>query len=86
MSTNGHQCGSATVMCGTAATAAESPSRLRDALAQLKAWIEWRREARMALDALHRMSDRELHDMGLARGDIERVARQHPPGRPTQLR
>lgn len=31
--------------------------------------------ARVTRDALHRLSDRELTDIGLSRSDIERVAR-----------
>jgi uncharacterized protein YjiS (DUF1127 family) len=33
-----------------------------------------RREAHAALEALQAMSDRDLHDMGLARCEIDRVA------------
>ena len=40
-------------------------------VAGLTAW----REARVTRNALHKLTDRELDDIGLCRGDIERVAR-----------
>ena len=40
-------------------------------VAGLSAW----RDARMTRNALHKLTDRELDDIGLSRGDIERVAR-----------
>ena len=41
-------------------------------LARLAAW----NNARMTRKSLHRLSDRELDDIGLCRGDIEDVARR----------
>lgn len=38
-----------------------------------------RRERRTALEELHAMSDRELKDIGITRGDIDRVVRQPSP-------
>ena len=42
----------------------------------LGAWHERRRAARVALQELNAMSDRELRDIGIARSDIEHVAAQ----------
>ncbi|MDF3853308.1 DUF1127 domain-containing protein [Paracoccus sp. P2] len=39
--------------------------------AALSAW----NDARMTRNALSRLTDRELDDIGLCRGDIERIAR-----------
>ncbi|MBU2956941.1 DUF1127 domain-containing protein [Paracoccus sp. 1_MG-2023] len=40
----------------------------------ISAFVGWR-ETRLTRKELSRLSDRELDDIGLARGDIERVAR-----------
>lgn len=40
----------------------------------LDAWLERRRVAAVALRDLGRMSERELLDIGLTRGDVHRVA------------
>ena len=44
-------------------------------LRRLAAYLANRRERRMAADALHRFSDRELWDVGLSRGDILSIGR-----------
>lgn len=44
-------------------------------VARLTAWVSASIEARQTRRELSRLSDRELADIGLARGDIERVAR-----------
>ncbi|KGJ04495.1 protein of unknown function [Paracoccus halophilus] len=41
--------------------------------AALSAW----NDARVTKNALNRLTDRELDDIGLCRGDIERIARAH---------
>nr|WP_074221719.1 DUF1127 domain-containing protein [Rhodovulum sp. ES.010] len=43
---------------------------LPDLLGRLAAW----NDARVTRHALSRLSDRELDDIGLSRGDIERIA------------
>lgn len=44
-------------------------------VARLTAWVSASIEVRQTRRELSRLSDRELADIGLARGDIERVAR-----------
>jgi uncharacterized protein YjiS (DUF1127 family) len=41
---------------------------------RLNAWLERRRAAAAALQALDTMTDRELRDIGLTRFDVQRVA------------
>jgi len=45
---------------------------LTDTLATLAAW----KEQRATRDALNKLSDRELDDIGLCRGDIDVIARR----------
>jgi uncharacterized protein YjiS (DUF1127 family) len=42
----------------------------------LDAWLDRRHAAHIALEQLSVMDERELHDIGLTRSDIEWVARQ----------
>ncbi|WP_022705897.1 MULTISPECIES: DUF1127 domain-containing protein [Paracoccus] len=42
----------------------------------VSAFVGWR-ETRQTRKELSRLSDRELDDIGLSRGDIERIARGH---------
>ncbi|MBU2980982.1 DUF1127 domain-containing protein [Lentibacter algarum] len=42
-------------------------------IAMVSAW----NDARITRNALSTLSDRELEDIGLCRGDIERIAEQH---------
>lgn len=53
-----------------------SARRMRMLAHALSNWLEHRRAARVALKELSAMSDRELHDVGLSRAEIEWVARQ----------
>ena len=53
---------------------------LRAIARTLGRWLERRRAARVALQELSAMSDRELRDIGIARSDIERVAAQSSLG------
>ena len=43
--------------------------------AMIGAFVAWN-DARITRKALHALSDRELEDIGLARGDIDEVARR----------
>ncbi len=45
---------------------------LNDTLATLTAW----KKERATRDALNKLSDRELDDIGLCRGDIDMIARR----------
>ena len=47
---------------------------VRSVAKTLDAWLEKRRVAAAALVDFSTMSDRELHDMGLSRVDVHRVA------------
>lgn len=53
---------------------------VKSAAAKLTAYIEYRR----TFDVLAGMTDRELEDIGISRGDIPAVARGHDP-RPQQI-
>lgn len=58
-----------------AATALQAGARRVITLAKrLDAWLERRQIATAALHELASMSDRELHDIGLSRTDVNRVA------------
>jgi uncharacterized protein YjiS (DUF1127 family) len=66
---------------------------LRRALRRTKSFLDDRiaaalaeRERRAARFALHRMSDRELRDIGLSRGDIDQISRCSGPQRPHSVR
>ena len=59
--------------------------RARALAKRLDTWLARRRAAREALGALSAMSDRDLRDIGIARSDIERVAR-HDPREPGDIR
>ncbi|TRW95995.1 DUF1127 domain-containing protein [Paracoccus sp. M683] len=52
-------------------TASRSTGVLGQLLALLTAW----NDARVTRNSLSRLTDRELDDIGLCRGDIERIAR-----------
>ncbi|MEA3153586.1 MAG: hypothetical protein QOK44_1175 [Betaproteobacteria bacterium] len=52
-----------------------SARRVRRIAVALQTWITRRRAARAALTALHAMSERELHDIGLARAGRHRACR-----------
>ena len=54
----------------------------RQGLARFARWVGKARERRCLRAILGAMSRRELADIGLARGDIERVACGLPPPRP----
>jgi uncharacterized protein YjiS (DUF1127 family) len=61
----------------TAATLPRSPAALGEALRALRAvaqrldaWLEARKRAAEDRDTLARMSDRDLHDIGLERGCV----------------
>lgn len=51
--------------------------RLRAAAKWLDAWLEKRRAATTSLHDLERMSERELLDIGLTRGNLDRTAWLH---------
>ena len=59
--------------------------RARALAKMLDTWLARRHAAREALAALSAMSDRELRDIGIARSDIERIAR-HDPLEPGDIR
>lgn len=48
-----------------------APGAVSTVFSTVQGWID----ARATRKALHRLSDRELDDIGLTRGDIDRVAR-----------
>jgi uncharacterized protein YjiS (DUF1127 family) len=52
---------------------------LRAMAHRLDAWLERRRPAIAAAHELDAMSERELRDIGLTRGDIESVVRRGSP-------
>ena len=58
-----------------------SGRRVRFFARELGAWLEQRRAARLALEQLSAMSDRELQDIGIARSDIDRIAHGPPSAR-----
>ncbi len=58
---------------GTAAAVNRFFSQLGDLAGSVVAW----NDARVTRNALSSLSDRELDDIGLVRGDIERVALNH---------
>ena len=47
---------------------------LRGFAQKIDAWLEMRKRAAADRDTLARMNDRELHDIGLARGTLKSVA------------
>lgn len=51
------------------------------ALANMSETLEQRKRARETYAELAGLSDRELHDLGLSRGDIRRVAREAAQGK-----
>jgi uncharacterized protein YjiS (DUF1127 family) len=48
---------------------------LHAAAARVDAWIARRRRAEEDLDALSAMSERELRDIGIGRGNVDAIAR-----------
>ena len=58
---------------GTAAAVNRFFSQLGDIVGSIEAW----NDARLTRKALSALSDRALADIGLVRGDIERVAMNH---------
>lgn len=64
-----------TMAAGRIAAAGGQPSALRSLLSKIAAiWAERRRIAQ-TVDELQSLSDHELNDIGIARADIDRVAR-----------
>ena len=58
-----------------AGDAGTSISSFSQRLRRLAVYLQDRRERRLAADALHRFSDRELWDVGLSRADILSIGR-----------
>jgi uncharacterized protein YjiS (DUF1127 family) len=65
----------ASVTTRTAPLGATTAFRLSAALDNMMAGFAAWNDARVTRNALHRLSDRELDDIGLSRGDIDAVAR-----------
>ncbi len=51
-------------------------ARLRKLAERFRGWLAERRTYRRTLRELMELDDRELDDIGIARGDIRRIARQ----------
>jgi uncharacterized protein YjiS (DUF1127 family) len=65
---------SAATLFQVAAIMLAASRSLRAAAKSLDAWLERRRVAAAALRDLAAMSEHELHDIGISRGDVLRVA------------
>jgi uncharacterized protein YjiS (DUF1127 family) len=65
---------SAAALLWIAAVMLAGARSVRAAAKRLDAWLEKRRVAAAAFHDFGRMSDRELHDIGLTRADVHRVA------------
>lgn len=52
-----------------------APARPLGLFARINAAFQYWLDVRDTRNALYRLTDRELNDIGLTRGDIERVAR-----------
>jgi uncharacterized protein YjiS (DUF1127 family) len=57
-----------------AATLATGAAAWRSLAGRVAAWLAQRRRAADDLDALARMSERELHDIGISRGSLRAIA------------
>lgn len=60
-------------MSARTAARATGPARFLDGIRQ---GLEQRRRFRNTFNELDRLSDRELNDLGIARGDIGHIARE----------
>jgi uncharacterized protein YjiS (DUF1127 family) len=74
MSTNDTPYLTVNALFGFASTLHAGARLLRSAAKQLGEWLERRRVAAAALHDFATMSERDLHDIGLSRSDVNRVA------------
>ena len=64
----------------------ETPDAKEGVLGKLMLWARQRIRYERALNELHRLDDRDLDDLGLARGDFPELAWRHATGAPPLTR